>query len=242
MKNLALILPVLIFGFNSLFSAINPMNDEFRDSTSVDEVEVVAMPENFDYVYDRFKVFNPDLDTSTVITFIDVCDAFDLDTTDKLREWFVGQILQESGAKQYYHSTHPKAGQLVKSSGGAIGICQITTRTAYGNLSKYVTTEDREMMYDLGCTSIDFIDSTLTYNQKYKMTSKWLENETNNLVLWGFIMNRKFENNFGILKALVSYNAGTGGMQEYVRNGGSLSKHHYVVNIKNKLKTAESKL
>lgn len=222
----------------ALFINIKP-NGNFigcnTDTISYDRV----LPKNFDYAYSRFKVFNPDIDSSTVIKFNNVCEFYRLDTTQTLLQWCVGQILLESGAKQYYQSGHPKEGQLVVSHGGAIGFSQIMPNTAYGNLKKYVTEEDAKEMYALGCTSFEFIKTDTDKGKLVNMTKKWLENETNNIVLWGFIMRKKMRSTTDIYRVLVSYNAGTGGMNSYIESGGNLPNHHYVLGIKRKLDYAE---
>jgi hypothetical protein len=213
------------------------------DTCVVDSFEIeeeITIPEHFDYVYDRFKVFNPDLDSATVILFNEVCTHYDLDTTPELLKWCVGQILLESGAKQYYEIGHPKEGQLVKSSAGARGFTQIMPNTAYGNLKKYITDEEADCMYGLGATSFEFIKKDTSKSALVNMSAEWIENETNNIILWGFIMRRKLNDRPDILKVLVSYNAGTGGMINYVNNGGILSNHKYVKGIQTKLNYAEA--
>lgn len=241
-KNVIITTTALIFGvlllFKALVSEITP-NGNFI-SCNTDSISYVdALPRNFDYAYSRFKVFNPDIDSSTVIKFNTVCEVYRLDTTESLLKWCVGQILLESGAKQYYQTGHPKEGQLVVSHGGAIGFSQIMPNTAYGNLKKYVTDEDAKEMYALGCTSFEFIKTDTDKSKLVNMTKKWLENETNNIVLWGFIMRKKMRTTTDIYRVLVSYNAGTGGMNNYIESGGSLANHHYVLGIKRKLNYAE---
>lgn len=235
-----LMLSQLFANTNSPVEAKEP--SVVADSCTVDscEIEEPTVPKHFDYVYDRFKVFNPDLDSSTVILFNNVCTHYRLDSTPELLEWCVGQILLESGAKQHYETGHPKEGQLVKSYAGARGFTQIMPNTAYGNLKKYVSDEEADCMYDLGATSIDFIKTDTTKSALVSMSAKWIENETNNIILWGFIMRRKLDDRPDILKVLVSYNAGTGGMINYVNNGGVLSNHSYVKGIQTKLNYAEA--
>lgn len=217
-------------------------NNEFEcnDSICVEDIQIST---NFDFVYDRFIVFNPDLDSSTVHTFNAVCEHYKLDTTEELLNWCVGQILLESGAKQYYETGHPKEGQLVQSSAGATGISQIMPATAYGNLKKYVTEEDAKEMAELGCTPFDFVnDTTCSYSEGLELSKTWLENETNNIILWGFIARKKLNKRPDILKVLVSYNAGTGGMINYVNSGGILAEHSYVKGIQTKLNYVEKNI
>jgi len=223
----------------SLYVSTHPSGDITNNGDTIGNIELSP---NFDYVYKRFKTFNSDLDSSTVITFNKVCKHYHLDTTDKLLELCVGQILLESGAKHYYPKGHKKEGMLVVSYCGAIGISQIMPNTAYGILKKYATKEVREEMYGLGCTSFEFIDNNTNKSTLIKMSTDWIKNETNNIVMWGFIMKLTLDKRPDMLKALVSYNVGLGGMINYVDSGGSLSKHHYILSIKTKLHTAENKL
>ena len=74
------------------------------------------------------------------------------------------------------------------------------------------------------------------------MTREWLMNETNNLILWGYIMRSKLNKRPNMLKVLVSYNAGTTGMINYVDGGGMLSDHKYVLGIQTKLGYAEDRI
>jgi hypothetical protein len=219
--------------------------EDYSDSLFI----VKAIPDtftirnNFDYVYDRFNVFNSELDTSTVVKFNEVCEFYGLDSTVKMLEWCVGQILLESGAKQYYEASHPKEGQLVESYSGAVGISQIMPVTAHGYLTKRISKSDAEYMIELGAKPFGFInDSTSTKSECIDMTRGWLMNETNNIILWGFIMRSKLDRRPNMLKVLVSYNAGTTGMIKYVDTGGVLSNHKYVKGIQTKLNYAEEKI
>lgn len=198
----------------------------------------------FSYIYPRFKVFNNEVDTTTVDKFIEVMHRYQLDTTDQMIELYVGQILLESGAKQYYPSNHPKSGKLVISSGGAIGFCQIIPSTCYGYLKKYATEADIEVMCELGATDFSFVyDETKSKSKRVSLCRQWLTDQTNNMIMWGFITsNNIVRKNGNVVKQLVSYNAGTGGMQDYVNNGGSLHNHHYIKGIHNKLNYAEEAL
>jgi len=243
-----LILSSFLFG-KILYDGINPkkeiviipikFNETNNDTLSTDN----ELNSRFDYVFHRFKVFNPDLDTSTVILFNNVCTHYKLDTTEEMFELCVGQILLESGAKQYYQTNHPKSGKLVVSSAGAIGITQIMPATAYGNLKNYVSDDDIKDMLDLGCTPFNhIIDSTCGKSDGIKLSREWLKDERNNIILWGFIMRKKLNKRPSMLKVLVSYNAGTTGMIKFVNNGGLLNLHKYIKGIKIKLKYAEDKI
>ena len=262
MKNKIPMIIMLVFAtgmmFKILYTSTNPEPELTTNNfpNTFDEAECYAdslfdvteptvgyavVSDKFDYVYNRFNVFNPELDSSTVITFNEVCKHYGLDSTEEMLEWCTGQILLESGAKQYYETNHPKSGKLVESYSGAIGISQIMPATAFGNLKKYVTEKEANDMYAMGCTSFAHIlDSTCTKSEGITMAREWLTNETNNIILWGYIMRRKLDKRPNILKVLVSYNAGTGGMIKFVNNGGQLSNHEYVKGIQTKLNYAEA--
>jgi len=248
-KTLMILILILSTGFISNLLYRNTSHNEnsdsmvFLDSDTITTTVESTLPNNFVYTYSRFKVFNPDLDSSTVFTFNKVCGYYDLDTTTEMLGWCVGQILLESGAKQYHQASHPKAGQLVRSSGGAIGIAQILPSTAYGYLKKYVTTEDAIDMASLGCTPFDFIVAdSCSRSSGINLSREWLKDETNNLILWGYIMRRKLNQRPNILKVLITYNAGTSGMNTYVNNGGQLHNHKYVKGIKKKLNYADKEV
>lgn len=215
--------------------------DVENDSTQVTEAKE-GLPEHFDYVYKRFKVYNPEIDSNTVITFNKVCEEYKLDTTKQLLDWCVGQILLESGAQQYYKTNHPKEGQLVKSSAGAIGMCQIMPKTAYGYITKYVEDGEAAVMYQMGASEIAFTGKGLKRKQQIAMAKSWIENQTNNIVLWGYIMRSKLDKRPSILKALVAYNAGTGGMITFMNKGGNLYEHDYIRGILTKLNYVAKKV
>lgn len=222
---------VLIFGLNLLN---NPKQKKDKKPEKIVK-EIRELPTNFDYVYKHFKVYNPNIDTQTVILFNNVCAHYKLDTTEQLLNLCIGQILYESGAKQRYPSNHQKKGELVKSYAGAIGIGQIMPNTAYGIISKLSPKEASEML-ELGCTpvySIRYSDSVKEYSKE------WISNQKNNIIMWGHIMRKNLSKRPNIYKALVSYNSGTGGMIRYVNNGGSVEHHKYVNGIRNTLNVVE---
>ena len=230
----------IIYKKNVKPSRVSDVITTINDDTTLN---LVIVPEHFDYVYNRFETYNPDIDSSTVILFNEVCTNYRLDTVPSLLEWCVGQILLESGAKQYYHKGHPKEGRMVRSSAGAIGFTQIMPNTAYGYLTKYVTVDEFRVMSELGATSIDFVDDeNLTENDIRVASKDWVELECNNIILWGYMMRRKLDKLGPIEQVLVSYNSGTAGMYKFLKNGGNLYKHKYIRGIKSKLKYAENNL
>lgn len=227
---------IIIIGAIYLLNYIsNTSLDKVGGTTKVEVAEPITLPTNFDYVYKHFKVYNAEIDTETVILFNNICAHYELDTTKQLLDLCIGQILYESGAQQHYVSNHPKAGQLVKSYAGAIGMGQIMPNTAYGIISKLSPEEAAEML-ELGCTPV----YSIRYSKSVREHSgKWISNKTNNLIMWGHIMRKNLSKRPNMYKALVSYNSGTGGMIRYVNNGGSVHRHKYVRGILNTLRVVE---
>jgi len=185
-------------------------------------------PVNFDYVLSRFRLYNYETDTSTVNTFLRVVDYFGLNENDEVLEWLVGQLCLESGARQFYMSDHRKHGQVVRGSSGEVGITQIMPATAIGYLRNHVS--DPEELYALGATDFSFVD---TPKKRRTNVIKWLSNPTNNIILWG-LMTRDNLQEHGILKGLVAYNAGVGGMKRFVKRKQP-HEHSYIRHIKDTL-------
>jgi hypothetical protein len=213
------------------FKIIEPIVVKSIDTVCVEENYI---PDNFTIIYNSFKNYNPYVDSITALRFTDVVNCFGLNDSVTVR-WSIGQILLESGAKQYYQPTHPKEGKLVVSSAGAIGFTQILPSTAYGYMIKKISEEDKECFKELGATDFSF-----AYNKRYSKTKKinmtrvWLMDENNNMVMWGKIMSSKLKDK-PIVDALITYNAGSGGLNRYVSSGRPKIKHKYIRGIKERL-------
>ena len=113
-------------------------------------------------------------------------------------------------------------------SGGHIGIAQISPKSGLAIMTKLVTDNDIKVFRYLSG------DSTLVKPTTYSQSVKWLSNKNNNLVFWGYMMNRNMKSGLPE-NALVKYNAGPGGYQSYINSGHKIGNHHYIVGIKNKL-------
>lgn len=201
-------------------------NEELQfklDSTIIAQKEV-----RFMYVYNRFKHYNRGIDEKTVEKFIEVVEYFKLDSTKRVFDLCISQICVESG------SNHKNIdGNVLESSGNAIGIAQITPTTAYHYLKNVAGEENKEIFKDLGATNYNFLLDSEELDEKTRQkVIKWCKNETNNLVLWGFIMKNILKKNDNkIIKTLVVYNIGNAGLSEYIKCGNSINEHLYVVMI-----------
>lgn len=191
----------------------------------------VNLPKNFNYAYDILKSYNKHIDTNTVIKITQTANYFSLSNNKKSFKTILGQLLAESGAKHILND------KVLTSNQGAIGIGQILPNSGYGYLIKRCTNVDRLIFKYLGCDDVSFVfNGDLSKSRKVYKMKEWLQDETNNIALWGFIMKKTIDLNHGnVNKALISYNSGSGGLQNYIDSGGSLKNHDYIVSINQKL-------
>lgn len=214
----------LMDSVNTYQDSINSLNQYIEDKRF----------EKFNFTKDRFGVFNSILEDSTVSRFIEVAEYFKLDSTEEMFNLFVHEIILESGAKQYYQPGHPKEGQLVESYAGAVGIGQIMPNTAFSFLKRVV---DSAEMYNLGCTDFEWIHGSKgTYSAPEPhiraKVREWLINEDNNLALWGAIMRYNLDKQDNdVILALISYNAGGGGLNSFLSTGANPASHSYIKGI-----------
>ena len=197
----------------------------------------------FNYTYDRFKVYNKDIDTNTVELFIKVAENYGFTKDSVEYRLVVGQVLLESGANQHYFKGHPYEGQLVVSYAGAIGRTQILPSTAHHFMSRILTKNDVEDFKSFGAEDFTFANNeNLTKTEKVLLAKEWLSNSDNNIIMWGYIMRynmSKTGNN--IIKSLIAYNAGRGGLNIFMKKGNSIWKHEYVKGIYNRLARVDRK-
>jgi hypothetical protein len=177
---------------------------------------------NFGFVYESFKYYNPNIDTATVSHFLKVCKFYNFDSNENTFRLCVGQILLESGAKQY------KNGKVNIGSGGHIGIAQISPTSGLNIMVKVVTDEEFEDF------KLILSDTNIVKPKNYSQSVKWLSDVNKNLMLWGYIVNRNLKT-CKIENALVRYNAGPGGYLKYINAGNKISNHHYIRGIKTRL-------
>ena len=195
----------------------------------------LVLPASFNYVFDRFKVYNNDVDTNAIILFIKSVDYYELNKKE-IFDMLVGQILLESNAKHVYPSGQANAGQVIRGSSGAVGISQIMPTTALHYLQRIA--EDDRILYDLGVSDYSFVNrNDLTKDVKLNMTIEWLSRIENNFALWGLIMRDGLKSN-GVVEAFVIYNAGKGGLNRHISLNGTISGHKYLVGINNAIKVS----
>jgi hypothetical protein len=181
----------------------------------------------FDYVSNKFKVFNPDIENSTIRQFMAVMKHYNLDTTNKIYETCISQICLESTARQ-----RDENGNVIISSGGAVGITQITPTTAHHYLVNVLSDEDKKELIKLGGTDYTFLGDSKQLGNNRKKLIKWLSNINNNIILWGYIMRHTLKTqNYNLHNALVVYKDGPAGLSRFVEKGNDTSKHSYVLKI-----------
>ncbi len=203
----------------------------------------ITLPENFEFAFTRMQAFYPSIDTSTVIKIVATANKFELTNKMENFKWGIGQLLTESGGSQYHKEGTPKAGKVLISSGGAIGIGQILPSTAYGYITSRAKDDDKKILKELGCSDFSFMfDKKKSKKVKIAQAKDWLKNETNNIALWGFIMKNNIEKKKNVMTALATYNMGDGGIKTYLDSGQSVANNDYVVAVKQKIDLVEAKL
>ena len=181
-------------------------------------------------VFKSFNKYNKNIEIKTVKKFIEVCDSFNL---TKNINTLTAQICLESGAKHYLND------KVIESSGNALGICQITPYTAYLYFKNVISKDDR-LLYELGGDDYTHILSIKNRIKRRKLVKKWLKNETNNLVMYGYIMNHCYNKYGGLKNSLVAYSKGPSYLNKCLKKDKDLDELDYVYSInkiKNSLKT-----
>lgn len=221
------------------------LSNRLEKLESVNPVEVIEpdnsimLPDSFDYVYNRFEIYNSEIDTETVVLFLNSIDNFNL-RDELVFDLLVGQIMLESQAKQFYTKEHEKSGEVVRGASGEVGIAQIMPTTAIHYLERIV--KDPEELYSLGATDYSFVfNNELSKDVKYNLAVDWLTNVNNNLALWGFIMRDNLREN-GVLEGFVAYNTGKGGLKRFLSKFKHPSKHRYIKAIKDTLDYTSGRL
>ena len=229
------------FMFTLFFLALTSGNISSKEILEETELSIT---ENFNalafkHVNERFKIYNKDISDNTINKFLSVTHTFNLDDDYTIFNICISQLCVESQAK------HKINGKVVTSSGNAVGITQIVPTTGHFHLRNSLTEEDYKTFYQLGATNLDFIKKT----NRYRMSSadralviKWLSDETNNLILWGYIMDLNIKKNGNIHKALISYSGGNGFLNTYLKNGNDPKSYVYVKHVNKVLDIFDEKL
>jgi len=217
---------------DSLKIQLNNLNDSINNLSSS---LVKTKTDKFELVYNRFHHFNRNINDVTVNKFIEVTDEFNLNESDRLFDVCISQICVESGAKQ-----KTKTGEVLESSGNAIGITQIVPTTAHHYLRNILSKEDFKIFKDLGATDFSFIKKQPRYSMNSNergVIKKWLSNETNNIILWGYIMRYNLNRNHSnIPNTLLAYNQGNGFLHDYIKDGYHPRNHIYVLMVEDTIK------
>lgn len=194
--------------------------------------------EKIEIIHERIKKTNPDATWQFAEKMYEVMEHFKLNKNPETINYLISQILVESGGQQYYNTKHPKAGTLVVSHAGAIGIGQIMPRTCFHFLKNIITSDDSLDLIKLGSEPFEFVNKYDRFDWNYRLqyeSTKWLKNRTNNIILWGYIM-RYLLNATGdnLYYSFIAYNAGEGFLYEYLKKGNSPFSHEYIIMIQKK--------
>lgn len=190
------------------------------------------LTEYFNTAFKTLKSHNPSIDSTTVEKIVNTAYNYSLTDDSSTFKLCLGQLLVESNASH----KNTKTKKVIISSGGAIGICQITSSTAFEYLSKLANYDCLMILENLGCSNIGFItDNSLSRATKIAKTKEWLKKKTNNIAMWGLILNYNIMKYNNINKALIAYNVGGGGLIDYIKNGKNLQKHKYIAMINRKV-------
>lgn len=218
----------LILFISISFLLLIPINS-IRNKKCVNKPIDKGLPEKFDKVYNAFKTHNKNVDSALVIKFCETSKLYGLDTNERVFNHLIGQILLESGAKQYDTDNN-----LISSSVGAIGVGQIMKKTSLWYLTNKLNDDDILIFNIIGVSDFSFINEDYDEETKWDMIKDWLSDETNNIVMWAKIMSHKLSKK-PLYKALLSYNIGDTGLIRYLESGNSQHDHDYINGIKSKL-------
>ena len=171
------------------------------------------------FVINSFTQYNKDIDRKTILKFIEVCDSFNLRPNIKT---LTAQICLESGAKHTIQDT------LLESNSSALGICQVTTQTAFLFLKNIISKDDR-LLKKLGGTKYRNILEIEDPDERREGIKKWLSNETNNIIIYGYMMGRFMNKYKDIRKSLVVYAHGP----LFLKNNKNIDSDTYVRSVMN---------
>jgi hypothetical protein len=217
------------FLFISLFFLILIPTNTLKINKVIKQKSVKVLPEKFDKVYNTFKSHNANIDSALVITFCEVSKLYKLDTNESIFNLLLGQILFESGARQYSDNN-----LILISNTGAIGFGQVMKSTSLWYLENKITKVDSVIFNFIGASDFSFINKSYNNKIKCNLTKDWLSCETNNILMWAKIMSDNLSKT-NLTKALIAYNVGNGGLHKYLRHGNNQDDHIYFNQVKSKL-------
>lgn len=247
------LLSLTIFAFNNPDKAFRANSVKNSMSTSNLEGKILSMEKTrFDKrkadIYSSLLVYNKNASKSTAENILRAIEAFNLDATEKIYNYSLYQILYES------RGMHMVDGSLLKSPAGALGIGQIKPITGFHYLKQVMNARDFALLDSLGADPIVFSDKDrvskvindegktlwITPKKTKRKVAKWMENEKNSTILWGFIMKRNIDK-YGHINALVMYNTGRGTWSKLKKSGFDMNSHSYLRGIRKVEKTINKK-
>lgn len=199
-----------------------------------------AKQKRISYVRDKFELFNKDVKRGTLKNFVEVSRFYGLDTNKAIYTHCISQICVESSAR------HIQNGRVIKSSGNALGICQIVPTTAYHYLKNRITAKEKYKLYEMGAESFDFIklydygdgvarDSKgelYVYGGAREKVKNWLKDERNNMLLWGYMMRERLNRTNNLSYSLIAYNRGMGYLKDRIKKNKPSYNHPYIKRIR----------
>ena len=211
-----------------LFFPIIFCNNILYNESIREEIKVIDVEKN---VFDSFRTYNENIDIKTVKKFIEVCDSFLL--LEHI-ETLTAQICLESGSNHLNKDT----GVLYNKE--AIGICQITPSTAYLCFKKII--KNHKQIKQLGAEDYKNIITIQNDSIRFESIKKWLTNETNNLIMYGVLIDYGIKKYGSLEKSLLLYSNGDSYLKKIKKNDIKSNKYiRSIDNIKGKLETLSNK-
>jgi hypothetical protein len=238
---LVTILSISILAFNNPDKALSINKSSLSNNLegAILSMESARFDKRKADIYKSLLVYNQEAKESTAENILNAIEAFDLDATEQMYNYSLYQILYES------RGIHLEDGKLLASSANALGIGQIKSVTGFHYLKQVMDATDLAMLDSLGATHISFDSSDkvrkainddgktlwITPSKTKKKVKKWMKNEKNATLLWGFIMNHNTRKS-GHINALVMYNTGRGTWLKLKKAGFNMNSHSYLRGIR----------
>lgn len=178
-------------------------------------------------IFADLRTFNPKCDSIQARMTAEALSVFEMSAQ---RDRLIAQLCTESSGK------HTKNNKVLISSGGAMGISQITPTTAFHFMKYSLKAKDKKRLNDIGVTIPDWIVTmkySINENGKRYLGSKdrekvkeFLADPRNNISLWTCMMST-LKDKYGMEKALIAYTDGEGSIK-----GKNPNVHPYVKRVK----------